>query len=56
MGDIILQYINTKDNSADGLTKALGRILHAKHANKAMGLYGSPYSYGKFKIPREKET
>jgi hypothetical protein len=56
MGDIILQYINTKDNSADGLTKALGRILHAKHANKAMGLYGSPYSFGKFKIPREKET
>ena len=47
-GDIILQYINTKDNSADGCTKALGRC-----ANKGMGLYGSPYSFGKYKIPRE---
>ena len=52
-GDIILQYVNMKDNSADGFTKALGRLMHGKCSNKAMGLYGSPYTFGKYKIPRE---
>ena len=53
MGDLIMEYVNTKSNSADGMTKALGRILHGRHGNKGMGLYGSPYSFGKYKIPRE---
>ena len=52
-GDIIMEHVKTNSNSADGMTKALGRILHGRHANKGMGLYGSPYSYGKYKIPRE---
>ena len=52
-GDIILQYVNMKDNSADGFTKALGRLMHGKCSNKAMGLYGSPYTFRKYKIPRE---
>ena len=54
-GDIILQYVNMKDtNSLDGFTKALGRLLHGRCSNKAMGLYGSPYSFGKYKIPHKK--
>ena len=40
-----------KDNSADGFTKALGRFLHGRCSNKAMGLYGSPYTFGRYKIP-----
>ena len=51
-GDIILQYVNTKYNSANGLTKELSRLLHRRCANKGMGLYGSPYSFGKYKISR----
>lgn len=54
-GDIVMQHIGTGSNSADGLTKALGRVLHGRHANKAMGLYGSPHSFGKYKIPREND-
>ena len=26
------------------MTKALGWVLHNKHAARAMGLYGSPYA------------
>ena len=41
-----IQYINVRDNSPDGLTKTLGRIIHNEHVYRAMGLYGSPYKFG----------
>ncbi len=51
-GDIVMFYIDTKDNSADAMTKALGWVLHNRHAARAMGLYGSPYAQGKGRLPR----
>jgi len=50
--DIIMQYIKTGDkNAADAMTKALGWVLvHNKHAFRSMGHYGSPYSYGDYKL------
>ena len=50
-----MQYINTSDNSADAMIKALGWVLHNKHAFRLMGLYGSPYSYGDYKLETNKE-
>ena len=41
-----MEYINTKDNPSDALTKALGAILHGRHANRSMALYGSAYAVG----------
>ena len=35
-GDIVMQYINTSDNSADAMTKALGWVLYNKHAFRSM--------------------
>ena len=54
-GDIVMQYINTSDNSADAMTKALGWVLHNKHAFRSMGHYGSPYSYGDYKLETNNE-
>jgi len=45
-----MQYINTSNNSADAMTKALGWVLHNKHAFGSMGDYGSPYSYRDYKL------
>jgi len=42
----IMQYVRTGDNSADAMTKALGWVLHNKHAFKSMDLYGNSYSKG----------
>lgn len=55
-GKIIMQYISTHINSADATTKALGWVLHNKHSFRSMGLYGSPYSYGKQRITAVKNT
>ena len=55
-GDIIMQYVRTGDNSADAMTKVLGWVLHNKHAFKSMGLYGSPYSYGEYKMDTNNST
>ena len=55
-GDIIMQYVRTGDNSADAMTKALGWVLHNKHAFKSMGLYGSPYSYREYKLDTNNST
>ena len=41
-----MEYINTKDNPSDALTKALGAVLHGCHAFRSMGMYGSPYATG----------
>ena len=46
LGDIVMDYINTKDKPSDALTKALGAILHGRHANRSMGMFGSPYATG----------
>ena len=46
LGDIVMEYINTKDNPSDALTKALGAVLHGRHAFRSMGMYGSPYATG----------
>ena len=46
LGDIVMEYINTKDNPSDALTKALGAVLHGRHACRSMGMYGSPYATG----------
>ena len=55
IGDI--QYIDTRDNPADGLTKKLGRILHSDHVYRAMGLYCScPYKFGSYKNSHEKNN
>ena len=51
-GDLIMNYIDTSKNSADALTKALGWVLHNKHAARAMGHYGSPYSFDEFNMGR----
>ena len=54
VGDI--QYINTRDNSADGgyMTKTLGTIMHNEHVYRAtMGLYGSPHKFGRYKNSHE---
>ena len=34
------------DNPSDALTKALGAVLHGRHAFRSMGMYGSPYATG----------
>jgi hypothetical protein len=44
LGDIVMEYISTKDNPSDALTKALGAVLHGRHAFRSMGMYGSPYA------------
>jgi len=41
-GDIVMQSINTSNNSDVAMTKALGWVLHNKHAFRSMGHYGSP--------------
>ncbi|GFH55451.1 hypothetical protein CTEN210_11927 [Chaetoceros tenuissimus] len=43
-GLVKCHYIPTADNSSDNLTKGLARILHHRHARRAMGHFGSPYS------------
>ena len=39
-GDIVMKYIPTSINPADGKTKSLGWILHSRHARRIMGHYG----------------
>ena len=55
IGDHI-QYINVRDNPADGLTKTLGRIMHNEHVYRAMGLYGSPHKFGGYKNSHEENN
>ena len=43
-GDIEVFHIPSADNSADNNTKGLSVALHQRHAHRAMGHYGSPYS------------
>ena len=45
VGDHI-QYINIRDNPADGLTKTLGRIMHNEHVYRALELYSSLHKFG----------
>ena len=40
--EIDLQYINTKINPSDALTKALAWVLHRRHCHRAMGHLGPP--------------
>jgi hypothetical protein len=40
--DIDLQYINTKINPSDSLTKAVAWVLHRRHCHRAMGHLGPP--------------
>lgn len=49
-GIVRLHHVASTVNSADALTKALGSVLSTRHAYRAMGLYGSPYSYGPYKL------
>ena len=41
---IIMQRIKTTDNSSDGMTKSLGRILHYRHFDYIMGYYVPKYA------------
>ena len=43
-GDVIMEHLSGLINPSDGLTKALGWVLHAWHACRGMGHYnlGSP--------------
>jgi hypothetical protein len=43
-GDIVLKHIKGTLNPSDDLTKALGWILHARHARRLLGHYGPPTS------------
>jgi hypothetical protein len=38
-GDLIMEHIAGTINPSDDLTKALGWILHARHARRSMGHY-----------------
>ena len=49
-GIVKMRYTPSALNSADAMTKALGSVLSTRHAYRAMGLYGSPYSYGPYKL------
>ena len=40
LGEIAIQYVPGKVNAADCLTKALGWVLHHRHAPRLMGHYG----------------
>ena len=40
LGDIILKHVPGKINASDCLTKALGWVLHFRHAPRLMGHYG----------------
>lgn len=44
LGDILMQHLAGILNPSDGMTKALGWILHARHSGRGMGHYklGSP--------------
>jgi hypothetical protein len=39
-GDIVMEHIPGVINPADDLTKALGWVLHSRHARRVMGHYG----------------
>ena len=41
---ITMQRISTTDNSSDGMTKSLGRILHYRHFDYLMGYYVPRYA------------
>jgi hypothetical protein len=41
-GDVVLRHIKGTLNPSDDLTKALGWILHARHARRLLGHYGPP--------------
>ena len=45
-GDVIMEHLSGILNSSDDLTKALGWVLHSRHARRSMGHYriGSPSS------------
>ena len=38
-GEIIMHHLPGVINPSDGLTKALAKVLHARHARRAMGHY-----------------
>ena len=44
IGDILMRHCPGVLNSSDDLTKALGWVLHSRHARRSMGHYklGSP--------------
>ena len=46
---IILEYIDTSDNSADSFTKPLGRTLFNKHCDVIMGRTPPQYYTGQIK-------
>ena len=41
-GDVVLRHIAGTLNPSDDLTKALGWVLHARHARRLLGHYGAP--------------
>jgi hypothetical protein len=45
LGDIVLQHIPGIINPADDLTKALGWVLHERHARFLMGHFGFTPAY-----------
>ena len=53
-GDIIMAHIRGIINSSDGLTKALGWILHSRHGRRGMGHYHASSSSGSKSSARPK--